>query len=229
MPRRRTTAKLAAAGAAALAASALTLTAPQQATAASASCADVDVAYATGTNLSGSTTPSNSGPEPVYDALVAALNARIAGETVSYYRVNYPAGLEPWSASTGNWDLVQHLKTQAAACPNQKFVLVGYSQGANVVDNAIGVGSDGALVGGPTVAVIPTAIEPKVKAVVLYGNPIRGFPTYRQVTGTYQARTLDDCATGDPICGGGWDAAAHTAYLQPEHSGPAADFIAARV
>ncbi|MDX2676661.1 hypothetical protein [Streptomyces soliscabiei] len=38
---------------------------------------------------------------------------------------------------------------------------------------------------------------------MLFGNPIREFPTCRQVTGTYQARTLDDCATGDPTCGGG--------------------------
>ncbi|MEU8140164.1 cutinase family protein [Streptodolium elevatio] len=225
--RRRATAKLAVAVSAALAAGTLTVMTAQQA--AAVSCADVDVVYATGTNLSGNGAPSNSGPEPVYDALVAAINARTAGTSVSYYRVNYPASLEPWSASVGNWDLVQHLKAQAAACPNQKFVLAGYSQGANVVDNAIGVGSDGALVGGPTVAVIPTTIEPRVKAVVLYGNPIRGFPTYRQVTGTYQARTLDDCATGDPICGGGWDANAHGAYSQPTHSNPAAVFIAARI
>lgn len=227
MPRNRATAKLAVAIAASLAATTLTAAASPQAVA--ASCADIDVVYATGTNLSGSSTPSNTGPEPVYDALVAALNARITGKTLSSYRVNYPASLEPWSASVGNWDLVEHLKSQAASCPNQVFVLAGYSQGANVVDNAIGVGSDGALVGGPTVAVVPTSIEPRVKAVLLYGNPIRGFPTYRQVTGTYQPRTRDDCAVGDPICGGGWDANAHGAYSQPEHSVPSADFVASRV
>ncbi|MDW8471420.1 MULTISPECIES: cutinase family protein [Streptomyces] len=93
----------------------------------------------------------------------------------------------------------------------------------------VGVCSQGALTGAATVAVIPGATEPKVKAVVLFGNPIRGFPTYRQVTGTYQARTLDDCATGDPICGGGTDSAAHGAYSQPQHNDSAAEFIAARM
>ncbi|MGW0665110.1 cutinase family protein [Streptodolium elevatio] len=63
---------------------------------------------------------------------------------------------------------------------------------------------------------------------MLFDNPIRGFPTYKSVTGTYQTRTLDDCAAGDPICGG-WDANAHGAYSQPGHITPAAAFITARI
>lgn len=228
MSRRRTTPRLAALAATALIAGLISTTTGTASAVGIASCADVDVVYATGTNL-GAPKPSNSGPEPVYDALSAALGTQAAGKSLSFYRVNYPASLEPWSASAGNWDLVQHLKAQAAACPDQTFALIGYSQGANVVDNSIGVGSTGALVGGPTVAVIPAAIQPKVKAVVLFGNPIRGFPTYKSVTGTYQARTLDDCAAGDPICGGGWDANAHGAYSQPDHITPAAAFITARI
>jgi cutinase len=225
MPRRRITTKLAAVTAAVLCASTFTVTGQAAAT----SCADVDLSYAGGTVFGRDTsTPPNTLPDPMYDNLIAALGSRVADKSISHYRVNYPASLEPWSASVGNWDLVQHLKAQASACPNQSFVLVGYSQGANVVDNAIGVGSDGALTGGPTVAVIPTAIEPKVKAIVLYGNPIRGYPTFRQVTGIYEARTHDDCAVGDPICAGGLSDG-HGAYSQPEHSGPAADFIAARI
>lgn len=223
----RTTAKFAAGTAAAvLAAGALTTTTAGPASA--ASCADVDVSYATGTRFDGSS--SNTGPEPIYDALVPALNARAAGKTVSYYRVNYPASMLPGSASVGNLDMVNHIKAQAAACPDQTFVLVGHSQGALVVANSIGVGSDDTITGGPTVAVIPSGIEPKVKAVVLFGNPIRGYPAYRQVTGTYQARTLDDCATGDIVCGSsGDDWNAHLSYSQPEHIEPAVEFINARL
>ncbi|MEU4812837.1 cutinase family protein [Nocardia fluminea] len=33
--------------------------------------------------------------------------------------------------------------TAAPTCPDQRFVLVGYSQGADVVDNAIGISSVG--------------------------------------------------------------------------------------
>ncbi|WP_406289402.1 cutinase family protein [Embleya sp. NBC_00896] len=211
--------------AAVMAAGPLTVTSGT-ASAAAGSCADIDVTYAMGTQFG----PSDS--DPVYDALVAAMDTRLGGaKTVSYYRVNYPASLEPWSASVGNWDLVRHIKAQAAACPNQIFAAVGYSQGANVVSNSVGVSSLGSLTGAPIVAVVPANIEPRVAALVLYGSPQRGMPLYKPttITGTYQARTLDDCATGDPACGGGVDPAAHLSYSRPEHSVPAADFIAARI
>jgi cutinase len=226
MPRRRTTARIAAAATAVLAAGAATIgTGP--ASAASPSCTDIDVSYAMGTQF-GLSDPAADDP---FDALVADLTTRLGGKTASYYRVDYPASLEPWSASLGNWDLVQHITAQAAACPNQVFAAVGYSQGANVVANSVGVSSLGALTGAPIVAVIPDSIAPRVKALVLYGSPMRGLPLFRptSITGTYQSRTLDDCATGDPACGGGLDPAAHLSYSRPEHSGPAADFIAARV
>ena len=73
-------------------------------------------------------------------------------------------------------------------------MLVGYSQGANVVDNSIGVSSDGAVVGGPIVATIPAEPAPRIAAVLLFGNPIRAIG--RQVTGPYQSRTKDYCAAG---------------------------------
>jgi cutinase len=229
MSRRRNTAKLArVASAAALAAGLLTATATTgTASATAGSCADIDVSYAMGTKFG---TPDPSGADPVYDALVSALNSKADGKTISYYRVNYPASLEPWSASLGNWDLVQHIKNQAAACPNQKFAMIGYSQGANVVSNSVGVSSLGALTGAPIVAVVPNSIESRVAALVVYGSPQRGFPLNKPttITGTYQARSLDDCATGDPVCSTGTDANAHLSYSQPEHAGPAADFILAR-
>jgi cutinase len=229
MSRRLITAKLArTAFAAALAAGLLTAgVGAGTASATSGSCADIDVSYAMGTKF-GVSDPS--GGDPVYDALVTALDARAGGRTISYYRVNYPASLEPWSASVGNWDLVRHIKNQAAACPNQKFALVGYSQGANVVSNSVGVDSLGALTGAPIVAVIPNTIAPRIAALVVYGSPQRGFPLYKPttITGAYQARTRDDCATGDPVCSGGTDVNAHLSYSQAEHAESAADFITAR-
>ncbi|WTW98921.1 cutinase family protein [Streptomycetaceae bacterium NBC_01309] len=229
MSRRRTTARIAAvATAAALAAGAATVsTGPASAASASASCADIDVSYAMGTQI-GLSGPAADDP---FDTLVTALGSRLGGKTASYHRLDYPASLEPWSASVGNWNLVQHIKTQAAACPNQKFAFVGYSQGANVVSNSVGVSSLGSLTGAPIVAVVPSSLEPRVKAIVLYGSPQRGLPLFKPttITGPYQSRTLDDCAVGDPACGGGLDPAAHLSYSLSEHSGPAADFIAARV
>ncbi|MEV0406872.1 cutinase family protein [Actinoallomurus sp. NPDC050550] len=80
------------------------------------------------------------------------------------------------------------------------------------------------MVGGPITETIPATIEPKVKAVLLFGNPIRAIG--RSVTGTYQARTLDLCASGDPVCGAGTNILAHLSY--GADAGQAATFAAAR-
>ncbi|MFE5753703.1 cutinase family protein [Streptomyces massasporeus] len=185
-----------------------------------AACSDVEVVAARGTFEPG--TLGFIVGDPVY----SALQKKAAGKNVSSYKVNYPADLSPTSAAQGNLDLVNHVKSQAAACPNQKFVLVGYSQGANVVDNSIGISSAGAVVGSPIVATLPSAVEPKVAAVLLFGNPIRALG--KSVTGTYQSRTLDLCAAGDPVCeNGGGDVGAHLSYRDDAEE--AATFAAGRL
>ncbi|NUO40854.1 MAG: cutinase family protein [Streptomyces sp.] len=195
----------------------VTLTAPA---ASAAACTDIDVVAARGTFEPG--TLGFIVGDPVY----SALQKKITGKTLSSYKVNYPADLSLTSAAQGNADLVNHVRQQAAACPNQRFVLVGYSQGANVVDNSIGISSEGAVVGSPIVATLPTAVEPKVAAVLLFGNPIRALG--KSVTGVYQSRTIDFCATGDPVCeSGGSDVGAHLGYTA--NADAAATFAAGRV
>ncbi len=185
-----------------------------------AACSDVEVVAARGTFEPG--TLGFIVGDPVY----SALQKKAVGKSFSSYKVNYPADLSPTSAAQGNLDLVNHVKSQAAACPGQKFVLVGYSQGANVVDNSIGISSAGAVVGSPIVATLPAAVEPKVAAVLLFGNPIRALG--KSVTGTYQSRTLDLCAQGDPVCeNGGGDVGAHLSYRDDAEE--AATFAAGRL
>lgn len=187
--------------------------------AAAAVCADVHVVAARGT-----AEPGTLG-SIVGDPVLSALRNRLRGRSVSAYRVNYPAGLLPSSPTTGNRDLVAHVTAQAADCPNQRFVLVGYSQGANVVGNSLGISSFGALVGGPVVAVLPGSVQPRVAAVLLFGYPNRAIG--RSITGTYAGRTLDICNNGDPICGGGINIAAHLTYFTS--AGRSADFARARL
>jgi cutinase len=188
--------------------------------ASAATCTDVQVVVARGTGEPGALGIL------VGDPVFAALGTRLAGRSLSSYAVNYPADLSSTSPGTGNRDLVSHVTAAAAGCPNQRYVLVGYSQGANVVDNSIGVSSAGALVGGPIVATIPASLEPRVAAVLLFGNPIRMLG--RSVTGTYASRTLDLCASGDPVCQfGGSNILAHLSYGQ--NAGQAAAFAASRL
>lgn len=188
-------------------------------TPAAAACRQVDVVVARGTGEPG--TLGIIVGDPVY----SALGSRLGAATLSSYRVDYPADVSPGSASAGNRDLVEHVTEQAAACPSQRFILVGYSQGANVVDNSIGISSDGAAVGGPIVATIPAAVAPRVAAILLFGNPIRAIG--RSVTGPYASRTLDLCADGDPVCGGGANVLAHLSYYR--NAPEAAAFAAERV
>ena len=196
------------------------LTAASAPSASAAACSDIDVVAARGTFEPG--TLGLIVGDPVY----SALQKKLTGKNLTSYKVNYPADLSLTSAAQGNADLVNHVNSQAAACPNQRFVLVGYSQGANVVDNSIGISSDGAVVGSPIVATIPAALEPRVAAVLLFGNPIRALG--KSVTGTYQSRTIDFCAKGDPICeNGGTDVLAHLGYTSDADA--AAAFAATKV
>ena len=210
---------LSAAATVGIAVAGITVTAAPVASA--APCTDIDVPVARGTGEPGSLGII------VGDPVFQAVQNRLRPRSVSSYRVDYPADLiEPASVQQGNTDLVNHVRSQAASCPQQRFVLVGYSQGANVVDNSIGVSSDGALVGGPIVATIPADLAPRIAAIVLFGNPIRAIG--RQVTGTYQGRTKDYCASGDPVCqSGGTDILAHLSY--GSDAGDAADFVAGKV
>ncbi|MFE1591395.1 cutinase family protein [Nocardia sp. NPDC058705] len=155
---------------------------------------------------------------PVYNAINKKLTA-----SSSPYRVDYPASATQLnSISLGNTDLVNHIIEQATSCPNQSFVLVGYSQGAFVVENSLGV---------PTYTswgskIIPGWVEPKIKAVLLFGNPIGA--NGGRVTGTYAARTLDICHDGDPVCDpNGNNVNQHTNYGQD--AGRAAQFAVDRL
>jgi cutinase len=71
----------------------------------------------------------------VGDPVVGNVSAKLAG--VQGYPVQYPASFEIISGGRqGIDDIVKRLTTQAAACPNQTFSLVGYSQGASIMHRA---------------------------------------------------------------------------------------------
>ncbi|GAA3336597.1 cutinase family protein [Amorphoplanes nipponensis] len=188
--------------------------------AAAAPCAEVDVVVARGT-----AEPGRLGLI-VGDPVFAAIQRRADDTTLTSHAVEYPASVSPTSPTAGNRALVQHVTDQAGACPGQRFVLVGYSQGANVVGNSLGISSQGASVGGPVVATIPAAIQPRVAAVLVFGYPLRKLG--RGITGVYAERTLDICATGDVVCDPrGTSVLAHLSYTAD--AGRAADFAVGRL
>lgn len=188
--------------------------------ASAAACSDVEVVVARGTGE-----PGRLGiivGDPVFDEL----EDRLTGTTLTSHRVDYPASVSPTSPSRGNRALVQHVSSQAQACPDQRFVLVGYSQGANVVGNSLGVSSAGAAVGSPVVATIPEAVQPRIAAVLVFGYPLRKLG--RGIEGEFAERTLDICANNDVVCDPtGTSVLAHLSYR--DDADDAAEFAADRV
>src|ERR1700742_2939986 len=192
------------------------------------SCASVEVVFARGTNEA-------PGVGATGQALVDALNTRLPGKTVDVYGVNYPASLDFGRAADGIVDASNRIQTIAATCPTTKNVLGGYSQGAAVAGYTTTdtVPAGFALPAGIT-GPMPTAIAPHVAAVVLFGTPDTWFLNLVDhsappitIGQLYAAKTLQLCATGDPVCfPGGLDRAAHSSYKANGMADQAADFAA---
>jgi cutinase len=93
------------------------------------------------------------------------------------------------SVTIGANDIVDRLSKQSAACPNQKFALVGYSQGASVARAA-------------SVRVDP-AIYSKIVALVMFGDPgLKSTQTIRRspaFPAALQSKLRENCASGDRV------------------------------
>jgi cutinase len=198
------------------------------ANAADDSCASVEVVFARGTNEA-------PGVGATGQAFVDALNARLPGKTVDVYAVNYPASLNFGQAADGIVNASNKIETIAASCPTTKIVLGGYSQGAAVAGytttDTVPAGFD--LPTGIT-GPMPAAIAPHVAAVVLFGTPDAWFLNLVDhnappitIGQLYSPKTLQLCATGDPVCfPGGLDRSAHSSYKDNGMADQAADFAA---
>lgn len=161
-------------------------------------CATLDVVIARGT-----VEPGYLGAA-IGDPLYAVLSAQLPVDTTAH-RVEYPADLlVPTSMIDGTRAMTGHLIHQAAACPDQRFVLVGYSQGAVVTHGVLGSAPL------PGAWVLPPELSSRVVAVLLFGDPLRLIGG--TVAPMYADRTANYCAAGDPVCAGGVFPAAHGSY-----------------
>jgi cutinase len=201
--------------------------APASATADSGpSCPDVEVVFARGTFEA-------PGVGDTGQAFIDALDSRLPGRSVAVYAVNYPASLDFQEAAQGVIDASNEVESIAAVCSHTKIVLGGYSQGAAVAGyttfDALPVGY---VIPPGITGPMPANISPHVAAVALFGKPSNGFLgiidssappiTIGQL---YSAKTLELCASGDPVCGGGLDRAAHSAYKDNGMADQAAEFV----
>ncbi len=196
-------------------------------------CPDVDLVFARGTS-------EPAGVGGIGSGFIDALRGQIGGRTLAVYPVNYPASSDfgnpdfPATFIDGIRDASSHIESMAASCPKTREVLGGFSQGAAVA----GFVTSPAVPKGVPAASVPAPMSPDVAnhvaAVILFGTPSNQFLEHYgapdiAIGPLYQPKTLQLCAPGDPICGGGDNGAAHASYVVNGMAGQAANFVASHL
>jgi len=163
-----------------------------------AACPDAKVIFARGTT-------ELPGVGPTGDAFVNSLQSQVAGKSIEVYPVNYPATTDFRTAIDGISDARAHILATAAACPDTKMVLGGFSQGAAVMGfvtaNVVPDGVSAATVPAP----MPLDVADHVAAVALFGKPsarfMRAINDPQIVIGpNYVDKTIDLCVDDDLVC-----------------------------
>lgn len=167
-------------------------------------------------------------------------------QTVSREAVDYPATLTNYTSSEnqGVTNAEQELTTAVQDCPNQKQVLLGYSQGAQVVMDVIA----GTAELRTNIAPVSTTISSHVVAIANFGDPghvvnqswdlgtatLNGlFPrtsTQLQLLNNFGGsnKIAAWCDSGDPYCASGFNTQVHLTYLD-RYQNDAANFVLSKI
>ncbi len=188
--------------------------------AASAECPDVELVFARGTS-------EPEGIGRVGRALSDQLAASLGGRSLGVYAVNYPASYDFLAAADGAADVTNRIATMSQTCPNTRFVLGGYSQGAAVMDMLLGIPPLGEKVGDVgSGAPMPHSLADKVAAVAVFGNPATKFGTpVSAAPAPFAGKGIDLCNDGDPICSQGRNPLAHVSYEKSDLVSQAVGFV----
>ncbi|WP_165777207.1 cutinase family protein [Bifidobacterium primatium] len=197
----------------------------------------VRVIMARGTNESA----DNGLLNPVAKQISAAF-----GGDVQITSLDYPATFDVDSVDTGVGRLVAMLNGQAQQCPAQKTVLMGFSQGAIVVGDAL-VAPRNRFDPSGNKDELTAAAGKSIAAVVMYGDPrFNGRAAYNRGTfdaavngsfsprGTgeldaYKDRIADFCAAKDIVCQQGGEQQEHARYFSDGSQTQGAQFAIAKV
>ncbi|KAF8599892.1 alpha/beta-hydrolase [Ceratobasidium sp. AG-I] len=156
--------------------------------------------------------------------LAAELASAVPGTTT--YSITYDTSAEyAVTVAAGAAITATYISAQSALCPNQKFVLSGYSKGALVVHSTT----------------LSSTLKAKVAAIVVFGDPARNINSPWPINspsvdlapkdGSTSAQNIASfCNNGDVFCyPGGTSLAAHLAYPTDGSIGVAANFVKAKV
>ncbi|KAI1500454.1 carbohydrate esterase family 5 protein [Biscogniauxia marginata] len=133
------------------------------------------------------------------------------------------------SVTAGITAVVNQVSSFVEKCPDTKVVMVGYSQGSQIMDDAFCGGPDGSSMS-ETASPLPADVGEHVAALIFMGDP-RNVPGLSYNVGTAQAggfaarpsgytcptyadRIQSYCDSQDPYCSNGNDANHHQQYVQ---------------
>lgn len=184
--------------------------------------------------------------EPPGQGRTASLVARIkqsSAQSITDVAVDYPAEAKSLrgyadSSAQGATAVRQLLTDEVTRCPARKIAMLGYSQGAQIIADAIAGGGGGLL--GPQTPPVPSAVSARVVAVVQMGDPRhmagRSFNVGTSTNNGRFPREADQeltpfaskvrsyCDAGDPFCDSGRAMAVHFTYLN-KYSDDATQFV----
>lgn len=163
-----------------------------------------------------------------------------------YTELIYPAERTfDTSAPVGVGNLITLLNSEAQQCPDQKYILLGYSQGAGVVGDALAPAA--ARIWGQDKGSVSSAAGSRIVAIVLYGDiRFRAGEPYNLGTfepgkqsanpparpagalAAYAPRIQDYCVRNDFVCQGTGNFAAHLEYFANGMTSQGVDFAVAR-
>lgn len=191
---------------------------PTVATATAIPCPDIQVVFARGRD-------EPAGLGTVGSAFVSALRPLVGDQTLNAYAVDYPAaGVGDYGVGAN--DLSLALQQQAAACPDSKLVVGGWSVGAASVDLVLGVNLPAFGFDQP----LPPDVGAKIAAVAVFGNGSqRLLGPLPELVPAYASRIIELCNTDDPTCSSGSNRDAHFTYASTGLPTQAAQFVAGLV
>jgi len=147
---------------------------------ASGDCKPIIMIYARGTWEPGSP------PNQVAAPLIKALDAKYPGQ-VDARIVEYSGGATGYLTGgdvAGTTLMEKMTKDAVSKCPDSKLLMIGYSQGSQVLHKAV--------------SNLPSNVASHIKAVVVFGDPNKG----QAIKGISNSIILTECFANDNVCNG---------------------------
>jgi cutinase len=143
----------------------------------------------------GTTEPQGYGTIGGGTKFVDAVKKAIPGATA--YDIKYPATAGPESQATGVQDTLKYFETMPKACPNQLYVLSGFSQGGLVMHRSADK-MDKTLLKTRVVAAVTFGDhgQQATKEKPIYNSPFGPIPVW---PAEIDGRIKFNCAAGDPV------------------------------